>query len=397
VDTTQVRPQSDGLHVVMDASGDVANAEIDTGSTPVTFSGVGVDPQEDGSRGIPIAPGPWFVGCSAHGDAVPIDAFGTSRAPTFEIVDPAGIYVPTDLACDSPSTGTYSVTGSDIAADSIAAVPGILPTDSVQAAGYPDGPGSTAGQIMSVLRGGAPVARITIPYETGTAWTISVDTCPGSGIGVLAESDQAPDVVKVRCTAAGTQVEAPAVAAQPDGVHILVVSNETNADEVLMRPASGAPWLGTYSSGSNGLDREFVYPLYPGAWQFRCSAGDAPVSGMPGAAWDGAAHLTVFDVARVFVPYGLSCSADQRATFGSAPQQGPLPAPSNIEAHLAGLLATDVVERAGYLSADAGGREWWRVVRDGRVVASLYVTNFREGLVVLMAFQCDTAGLQLVD
>jgi hypothetical protein len=31
------------------------------------------------------------------------------------------------------------------------------------------------------------------------------------------------------------------------------------------------------------------------------------------------------------------------------------------------------------------------------VVASLYVTNFREGLVVLMAFQCDTAGLQLVD
>jgi hypothetical protein len=385
LDTTQVRPQSDGLHVVMDASGDVANAEIDTGSTPETFSGVGVDPHDDGSRGIPIAPGPWFVGCSARGDAVPIDAFGTARAPAFTIVDPEGIYVPVDLACHAPTTRTYGVTGSDITHDSIAAVPGILSTDTVQPAGYPDGPGFKDGPILTVLRDGSAVARIHLPFEANGSWTVSVDACPGSGIGPDAPAGATapvPDLAVVRCVGDVTQVQTPIVNAHADGLH-LRVENEAGSAAIVVSSA----WDRTHPYRlpiPTDPNEEIVVPAHPGPVVIDC------VSSIGGGIDDpflshSADDLHLQDPSGLFVPDGLDCDNSDQVPIVT-PKTMLLPAgEAAIRANLSGINDGDVVERAGYLEG-RGDDGPWRIVRDGQIIARVDYPSL-EGLT------CKGAGI----
>jgi hypothetical protein len=191
-----VRAQPNGVHIAVNASDDVTGADIVTGSTPRGFFGVGVDAQEDGSRGIPIEPGSWSVGCYAgvDGGVVPSD-IGTPRVAAFTVVDPDRLYLAGDLSCQDPVTTELNVTGSvdpadqdwdSIIADTVAATPGILPSDTVREAGYPDGPGSKDGPHLFVVRDGEVVAgfRFGEFAASGGSWTVSVDACTGTGIGV---------------------------------------------------------------------------------------------------------------------------------------------------------------------------------------------------------------------
>jgi hypothetical protein len=370
VDTTQVRPQSDGLHVVMDASAEVANAEIDTGTTPETYFGVGLDPNEDGSRGIPIAPGSWFVGCSTRGDNVPIDAFGTSRAPAFTIVDPEGVYVPVDLACDAPTTRTYGATGSDVTADSIASVPGILPTDSVEPAGYPDGPGFKSGPMLTVLRDGTAVARIHLPFEANGSWTVSVDACPGSGVGPDSAPGAAgpvPDVAMARCAANGsTEMLNPIVNAQADGMH-LRVDNRAGSPAIIVASAwdRAHPYQLAIPTDPN---EEIVVPAHPGPVVLDCRSAIGDGIDDPFLSHS-ADDLHLQDPEGFFVPDGLDCdNADQVPIV--PPEVVNVPSGEAFIRQLSEVLDSDIVERAGYLEGrgDAGP---WRIVRDGQIIAKV--------------------------
>jgi hypothetical protein len=196
LDASVVRARADGVHIAVDASADVTGADIVTGSTPEDFAGVGLDPYGDGSRGIAIAPGSWSVGCYAgsHG-GIGLSDIGTPRVASFTVVDPDGLYFTNDLSCQVSVTTelTVSSRSADLAdqdwesiiADTAAATPGILPTDTVRQDGYPDGPGFKDGPHGIVVRDGEVVAAFRFGEfdATGASWTVSVDSCAGSGIG----------------------------------------------------------------------------------------------------------------------------------------------------------------------------------------------------------------------
>lgn len=239
LDSGVVRAQADGVHIAVDASDAVTGVEIVTGSTPRNFFGVGVDAQEDGSRGIPIEPGSWSIGCFAGvDDGIGPSDIGTPRAASFTIVDPDRIYTPVALVCDEPTTRLFPVNGTPSSGvdgryeptaqtvdESVAAVPGILATDVVREAGYPDGPGFKSGPLYTVLRDGRAVARLGIPVEVSGSWSVSVDACPGTGVGPDAPPGAAgptPDTAVVRCVESRTEVATSIVNAQADGLHLEV-------------------------------------------------------------------------------------------------------------------------------------------------------------------------------
>lgn len=387
LDSGVVRAQSDGVHIAVDASGTVTGADIVTGATPTDFFGVGVDAQEDGSRGIAIEPGGWSVGCygGVHGGVVPSD-IGTPRVASFTVVDPDGVYTPVDLACAEPTTRLFPVTGgtpssgvdgtyepsAQTVRESVAGVPGIFPTDTVSGAGYADGPGFKSGPLYTVLRDGQAVARLHIPVEVSGSWSVSVDACPGTGIGPDAPPGAAgptPDTAVLRCVGSRTEVATPIVNAQPDGLHVEVES-------------TGGTRAVTVASGWN-RDRTFTVPIVdggvptsivvtarPGNVQISCrSNGDTEPGGDPFAdrLSDG---LQLQDPAGYFLAYAPTCDSSEEVPFATA-GAGVLPSDDAIvRARVPGILDSDVVERAGYLEG-SGDEGLWRVVRGGEVIAQI--------------------------
>ena len=184
VDSSQVRPQSDGVHIAVDASGGVTSEELVTVQPSGEFLGLGGRAPSDGSRGVPIAPGEWSVGCTGGGSSsIGASDIGTSRVAAFSVVDPEHLFVPFDFGCSRSASSRVEATGGHH--DQLLPqnfVPGILPTDLVKRAGYPDGPSSKAGIIYTVMRKGVPFARLVVPYYPGHSWSIAIDACAGSGI-----------------------------------------------------------------------------------------------------------------------------------------------------------------------------------------------------------------------
>jgi hypothetical protein len=387
LDSVVVRAQSDGVHIAVDASNDVNRVEIVFGSAPEEFFGTGVGVHEDGSRGTPIQPGSgWGVGCSGGGgNAVSPSDIGTSKVAAFTVVDPDGIYTPVELACDQPISRRFAVTGTPASGvdgqyeptaqtvdESVAAIPGILDTDVVQEAGYPDGPGFKSGPLFTVLRDARPVARLHVPVEVFGSWSVSVDACPETGIGPDAPPGAAgptPDEAMVRCAESRTEVSTPIVNAQADGLHVEVES-------------TGGTWAVTIASG---WDRErtftvplaeqaaslsIVVPARPGRVQISCrwngemDSGDDPFADRLS---DG---LQLQDPSGYFLPYAPACDSSEEVPFATA-GAGVLPSDGTIvRARVPGILDSDVVERAGYLQGQ-GDEGLWRVVRDGEVVAQI--------------------------
>jgi hypothetical protein len=55
-----------------------------------------------------------------------------------------------------------------------------------------------------------------------------------------------------------------------------------------------------------------------------------------------------------------------------------------------GIESTDVIEGAGY-PTDAHGDPWWRVIRDGRIVAALMVSSAGGGHANI--WSCRSSGI----
>lgn len=181
-----VQPQPDGVHIVVDNStGEILGLQI---------KDFGGDNAPTGSSEIvrPIPPGVYGLACTDAQSSAP---------PTyqpFEVQDPAGIWVSTDLGCSSASgvaaagassSGTSGVQGTPVDVV-INTIPGLQPTDLVEAAGYTS---ATDEASVRVVRGGEVVAVYHMFSDGQGGWTIdSAQACGDTDLASLGSATYPP-------------------------------------------------------------------------------------------------------------------------------------------------------------------------------------------------------------
>lgn len=170
-------------------------------------------------------------------------------------------------------------------------------------------------------------------------------------------ADVAP-VARIVCEADGsTTVETPSVRAQPDGVHVRVVSH-------LDEPASVNGWGFDVDPGAS----RWTFGMHPGVSETACwpfsDHGKAEPATQP---------IEVLDPDGLFVDGELDCAGGQSmgwvADYATPPDESPPPISlEEARAELTGLEPGDEVRYAGYPDDPAPSVI---VVRDGRVIAGV--------------------------
>jgi hypothetical protein len=159
----------------------------------------------------------------------------------------------------------------------------------------------------------------------------------------------AADALAATCTDAGIEVETTRVAAQPDGVHLIV--EDRTSTPVVVQVTGGGYGLGPET-------REVVRSLAPGTNEIACAGRDGHVIGAR-------VELEVVDHRSLYVRDDLQCEGGPIAavdTTGTEPMASALGAATAAFAD----LRPGVVRRAGY-PEEVGTP--WVLVRSGRVVA----------------------------
>jgi len=174
VETAQVRPQLDGVHMLV----------INTSDIDLSFQWeLGGENAPVGERELvlPFAPGATQVRCQDPAQ----DAGAPGGYVELEVVDPDGIYVPVALECDG-QVGWYAdfapgATGDpDPVQSAKDHLHGLEPDDMVEAAGYPE---SETRQVR-VVRDGEVIAVVEyFPDGQGGWLQMSGNACSGLGIG----------------------------------------------------------------------------------------------------------------------------------------------------------------------------------------------------------------------
>jgi hypothetical protein len=177
-----VPAQPDGVHVIVDNPGGarIVHAHL-KGPPPVPIGdrslSVGVRPKGLARELAPWPPGPVELSC--HGQEI------NERRETVHVTDPQGMWVSDALACEE--TVEFERESFLFNADMEAAVRdnvrGVLPTDEIVRAGYPQDPDPSTAAI--VVREGDPVAALLLIYvdSEGGWYPFIGDICRGSGIG----------------------------------------------------------------------------------------------------------------------------------------------------------------------------------------------------------------------
>lgn len=211
------------------------------------------------------------------------------------------------------------------------------------------------------------------------------------------QTEQPSDVLRVRCGPGGTEVLTPIVAAQPDGLHIVPVDIPAGWTIGVTSLASDAVSMSSYWSGSDGVDDAFIRPVPPGDAGVGCHERTAMTDvDIERLAAEGV-PFQLTDQGRFFRSYTPSC--DEADFSYLLPSSGissewrgvdPEKAADRIRQALRGVKVTDTVERAGY-GASFGSRSWWRIVRDGRIVAGLSVGE--QGGGTAHGWSCRSSGI----
>jgi hypothetical protein len=177
-----------------------------------------------------------------------------------------------------------------------------------------------------------------------------------------AEPSDAPTLAVIECEADGsTTIGTPRVLAQPDGVHVRVVSH-------LDEPASINGWGFDVDTGTS----RWTLGSRPGVvqtacWPYSDHEKEEPVT----------KPIEILDPSGLFVDGELDCEgmwSTSVSDYSSEPDVDAPPVPlDEARAMLRGLLPGDEVRHAGYpQEADPSVI----VVRDGRVIASLRFARF---------------------
>lgn len=198
-----------------------------------------------------------------------------------------------------------------------------------------------------------------------------------------------PDTVRITCDRTTIQTDASAVVAQPAGVHVVVVNGAAQPLSFAFTPSAQGPFNATQvEPGAT----ELALQLPPGRVTFACIAEF-------GEAGTGQVQVDVLDPQGLFVPFDLTCGGEPMlATPPSAvPWPGAhlteeTPGPVEFVRSVAiGLLASDLLERAGYPLAS---NPVVRAVRDGEVVAVFDLSMGEAGRKAAHV-SCAGAGISL--
>jgi hypothetical protein len=173
--------QPDGVHVIVDNPGGarIVHAHL-KGPIPVPSGdrslSVGVRAQGVAREIAWWPPGPVELSC--HGQGI------NERRETVHVTDPQGLWVSGALACDEtvPYERERVIPSPDMEKAVRESVRGVLPTDEIVRAGYPQDPFPAA--TMLVVRDGDPVAALILPYvgSEGGWYPFIGEICVGSGI-----------------------------------------------------------------------------------------------------------------------------------------------------------------------------------------------------------------------
>ena len=182
-----VQPLADGVHLRIDHGGGTRGVAFwDRGDdrAPITYSATELDPAETTWAGpLPFPePGEYFVTClrtDADTDVIDLDP---ARAAPLDVIDVEALWASDQLRCQQRDLGFHEV-GPELSADTVrAALPGVLPSDTVRPLGYPD----AGGDWWGVIRDGTLLARFDV-FDFSSAergWVIfEGDACTDSEIG----------------------------------------------------------------------------------------------------------------------------------------------------------------------------------------------------------------------
>lgn len=190
--TRVVRPQSDGVHVLIDNRGSARAFEAHALGAQSNQGGR-LTPGGTENVRTNFGPGTFVVGCFASQAAMRYGGAGP-RFARITVVDPQHLWKPTDLSCTHPETTRgYRIAGSPMpgevaeypAAESQlrANIPGIRASDEVTVPGYPETPWIVL--PFTVTRSGNVVALMTVYGGEGVSTSkVDVKACSGFGIGV---------------------------------------------------------------------------------------------------------------------------------------------------------------------------------------------------------------------
>jgi hypothetical protein len=204
----------------------------------------------------------------------------------------------------------------------------------------------------------------------------------------MSRSRHAPEVVAVdvaRVTCLGkTDVLTPVVRAHPDGVDLLVETDDDGAK------------LAIATAGGGTLGVEFARGAQsPHAVHFRLAPGEVHVQCGSSAEVRNGVALEVVDPEGYWHEERLACARDleERGWF---PAYHPIvnPFPEAIARAVPGILPSDEISYAGYPSTRGlGGSPRIRVVRDGEVVASFDLVTYGQRRFVLSLYSCDDSRI----
>lgn len=184
--TTTVRARRDGVHIVLEneSSGRTFFVREVGGERN---EGGRIEPGERDEIVTTMPPGAVVVGCfqsTSEGFSAPRS---DQRFARIRIVDPARLSVAAELECEEVLERFGVNIGKASSVDDFGAlarrVPGVDQGDDLQRPGYPE-TGLHFEQRI-VVRDGRRIARLTFLERRGKQ-RVSVDACPGSGIGTNA-------------------------------------------------------------------------------------------------------------------------------------------------------------------------------------------------------------------
>ena len=173
----------------------------------------------------------------------------------------------------------------------------------------------------------------------------------------------------VNCADGQTTVGSEGVVAQPDGVHVQVIGGPRPA-LVQFEDAEGA------RHGAWVRDDRGVVTTPPGEWEVSCGSSRHAMASVDRAS------VEIVDPAGVWIDGTLDCEITDLCNGIGTLRLGPsIDEISAIRKAVPGIDSVDVIEPSGY--PDAAGMDrfrTYRIVRDGRVIGSVAISDGPDGL-----------------
>ncbi len=262
ISTPVVQPQPDGVHIMVD---NTTGADLG-----LRIQGFGGDNAPVGTTEIvrPIPPGVYGLNCTTSSKAAEPTTY-----QTFEVQDPQGIWVSTDLtSCMSASgiaagsstvspAGIVGVQGTPVEVVT-STISGLLPTDLVEPAGYPS---TTDEANVRVVRDGKVVATYHLLPDDHGGWYIdSASACDGTGLASLGSGGGAVSLTLCPPTGGGP----------PPSTDLTIVARSMTFDPTCLVVPAGEPLTIRLDNEDSGVQKNIaIYPM-DGCLEDRFSTGD---------------------------------------------------------------------------------------------------------------------------